>query len=134
MPTEPSPSPGRSSRKWLLAAVLFALLIEGVLLVRSPAVARDGITFIVLARDFAKDPVATMRYADQHPGFLAMILAGRWSVSPLVPRDSVFSWVWGARLASGLFGPLIVVVAWLLAKRAFDDRTAALTAIFVAVL
>jgi len=134
MPTEPSPSPGRSSRKWLLAAVLFALLIEVVLLVRSPAVARDGITFIVLARDFAKDPVATMRYADQHPGFLAMILAGRWSVSPLVPRDSVFSWVWGARLASGLFGPLIVVVAWLLAKRAFDDRTAALTAIFVAVL
>ena len=134
MSAETRPLPEASFRKWLLAALLLALLFQVILVVRSPAVARDSITFISVAKRLVGEPVETMRRADQHPGFPAMILAGRWLVSPLVPPDSVFSWVWGARLVSGIFGLLVLIAVWLLAKHTFDERIAAITAIGVAVL
>jgi 4-amino-4-deoxy-L-arabinose transferase-like glycosyltransferase len=63
-----------------------------------------------------------------------MILATRWILGPLINDKGVFSWIWGARVVSGIFGAASVVVIWLLAKCAFDNRVAGVSAILFAAL
>jgi hypothetical protein len=121
-------------KTWLIAAVLLAVLLQIILVVGSPAIAKDGITFIEMAKGLTRSPVETMRAADQHPGFPAMVVVGRWLVLPFVPSDSIFSWIWGARLVSGVFGILVIIPAWLLANRTFDRRAAIVAAFVVALL
>lgn len=134
MPTETPQVRAASGRKWLVVSVLAALLFQVIIFLRSPAIARDGINFINLARALKCTPVATMRTEDQHPGYPAMILAGRWLVSGFVPPESIFSWIWGARLVSGTFGLLTIVILWVLTRRTFDETTAAIAVIIVTVL
>jgi len=134
MPTELQQISMHSSRRWLLASVLLAVLYQAILVASSPAIAKDGIAFVTLAKDLAQSPVAAMRQADQHPGYPAMILAGRWLVLPLIRSESILPWVWGARLVSGVFGVLVIVTVWLVASRVFDYRAAAVAATLVAAL
>jgi hypothetical protein len=134
MPTEPPQIAERPSRRWLLASILLAVLYQAILVATSPAIQKDGITFISLAKDMTVSPVQAMRQYDQHPGYPLMILAGRTLVLPLVRPESLLSWIWGARLVSGVFGVLVIAAVWLLARRVFDRRAADVAAILVAVL
>jgi hypothetical protein len=63
-----------------------------------------------------------------------MIMAGRRLVLPLIGQESLLSWIWGARLVSGIFGVLVIGAVWLLTRRVFDHRAAGVAAILVAVL
>lgn len=123
-------------RKWgrygLLAALLLALLVQVVVVLRSPAIARDGVTFITLARELWDSPLATMRQADQHPGYPAMVLLGHGVLNLFVDSQTATSWVWAARTVTGLFGLLSVVAMWLLGRRLFDARVAAVSAVLFA--
>ena len=134
MPTDSRPAPTKSVSTWLVAGVLLAVVFQSLVVSLSPAIARDGITFIQIAQACCDDPTGTMQSVDQHPGYPAMILAGRWLVSPLVDAGGIFSWIWGARLASGLFGVLTLVAVWLVARRIFNETTAGIAVIYVAVL
>ena len=80
------------------------------------------------------DAVDVLRRTDQHPGYPALVIVGRFLVLPLVPAASVNSWIWGARLVSGIFGVLAVLAVWRLASRLFDRRTALVAAALIAVL
>lgn len=132
-----SPSPTESpfdGRRLLLAAVLLAGAVQIIMAARSPAIARDGITFVNLAREMTRRPVAAMREADQHPGYPAMILAGRPVATMLAGGDEIREWILAGRLVSGLCGMLTVALVWLMTRRAFDGRTAGVAAIVFAVL
>ncbi len=165
-PASPAPGlldafdePGKY-RRWLALVVLLAVLFQALLVSSSPPVARDGVTFLTLARKLQEHPIDAMRGADQHPGFPALVIFGRlivtavvalfdvlgWLISHLFGRHgtffaytadfwgSVFSWIWGARLVSGVFGILSVLAVWRLAVRTFDRRTAIFAAALVAIL
>ena len=139
MPIEDTPS--KSSRTtgqvWLLGAVALAAFIQIVLVVRSPAIGKDGMGFINYARHLARTPIEIIRSEAQHPGYPALILLGRWYAALWAGGDDgggVMAWVVGARLLPGLCGVLSVVVVWLLARRLFDARIAAVAAFFFAVL
>ncbi|MDK1032340.1 MAG: glycosyltransferase family 39 protein, partial [Planctomycetia bacterium] len=136
MPTENGsrPESARAGRTWLVAAVALAAFIQIVVVVRSPAICNDGITFIGIAKALMRSPAAAMREADQHPGYPAMTLVGRYVVRGFVGGDEVLSWILGARLVSGACGLLSVVAVWLLARRTFDERVAGVSAIIFAVL
>ena len=133
MPTDPpSPEPGAPGWRYLGAALALTALIQIGLALRPSAVAEDGLVFIGFTRGFARAPVATMREKDQHPGYPIMILAGRWLAARFVGEGGVWSWVYGARLVSGICGLLSVPVLWLLVRRAFDARVAGVASIIFA--
>ncbi len=115
------------------AAVLLAAAIQSVVILRSPAIGRDGITFINIARKLPQDFWGTLTGADQHPGYPILILASVRIVQTLGLSDSVDLWIHGALIPPFLFGLLTVILVYLLAKRAFDEATAASVAFVFAV-
>ncbi len=121
-------------RTWLTAIVLAAVLLQVALVVSSPPIAPDGVTFCTMAQGLPNHPLETMRASAQHPGFPALVVIGRFLVMPFVSPNSVYSWIWGARLVSGVFGVLVILAAWRLADRTFGRRAAIVTAALVAVL
>ena len=127
-----SPESAAPGRQYLIAALALTALIQIGLALSSSAVADDGLTFIKCSRAFARAPTATMREKDQHPGYPVMILAGRWVAARFVGEEGVWSWLYGARLVSGICGLLSVPVLWLLARRAFDARVAGVAAVIFA--
>ena len=137
MPTETtdtSSSPSKRLSPWLIVAVCVAAVLQSVLVSMSPAIARDGITFIETARSLQDDPVRTMRLADQHPGYPALLLVGRAVVAPLTGTESVLSWTWGGRLVSGVFGVGLIISVWLLARRTINAHIAGIAALLAATL
>ncbi len=131
-PDSPSPESAAPGRRYLIAALALTALIQIGLALSSSAVADDGLTFIKCSRAFARAPAATMREKDQHPGYPIMILAGRWLAARFVGEEGVWSWLYGARLVSGICGLLSVPVLWLLARRVFDARVAGVAAVIFA--
>lgn len=127
-----SPESAAPGRRYLIAALALTALIQIGLALSSSAVADDGLTFIKCSRAFARAPTATMREKDQHPGYPVMILAGRWIAARFVGEEGVWSWLYGARLVSGICGLLSVPVLWLLARRVFDARVAGVAAVIFA--
>ena len=119
---------------YVALAVLLAVVLQAATMARSPAVENDGIVFIGIAKGLSTNPCATMREADQHPGYPAMILASQWLLGRFGVNDEVTKWLLAARLATGLCGAVSVPLVWLLARRAFDSRVAAVSAILFAVM
>jgi len=136
MHTDPFPSPesGRSGRKALIVALLLAAIVQGIIAVRSPTLSKDGIVFINMAKGLPRTPVETIRVTDQHPGYPAMILVGRKVAAMFPGTEGHRQWVIGAQLFSGLGGVLSVLLVWMLTRRLFDARVAAVAAILFAAL
>ncbi|HEY2931586.1 MAG TPA: glycosyltransferase family 39 protein [Acidobacteriota bacterium] len=118
----------------LIAAVAIAAALQSITVARSPAVAPDGIGFIVEAKVLQVMPVETMTWADQHPGYPVMILGCQWLLARTDCRDSVKCWIAAARLATGIFGILCIPVLWSLTRIVFGSRAAAVAALLAAVL
>jgi hypothetical protein len=130
-------APAAASREtltWLLAAVALAAAVEITLAARSPIIAKDGVTFIGIAQQFARSPLDAIRAAAQHPGYPALILATRRVIGLFGPADDQSAWVFAARLPAILFGLLNVFVFWCWVRRAFDGRAAGVAAVFFAIL
>ena len=136
MHTEPFPSPesGRSGHKALIVALLLAAIVQVIIAVRSPTLSKDGIVFINMAKGLTRTPVETIRVTDQHPGYPAMILVGRKIAAMFPGTEGHRQWVIGAQLFSGLGGLLSVLLVWMLTRRLFDARIAAVAAILFAAL
>lgn len=111
-----------------------AATIQVAVAVRSPAIAKDGITFIRIARQLPHRPLETMRAQDQHPGYPAMVLAARSLVRKAGAGEGVGGWVLAARLVAGVFGLLGVLAVWLLCRGAFNERVAGVAAVLFAVM
>ena len=124
----------RATLIWLLAAVALAAGVEIALAARSPVIAKDGVTFIGIAREFARSPIGAIRGADQHPGYPALIVAARRVIGLFGPADDWSAWLLAARLTAMLFGVLNVLVFWAWVRRAFDGRAAGVAAVFFAIL
>jgi hypothetical protein len=124
----------RGTLTWLFAAVALAAAVEIALAARSPVIARDGATFIAIARQLARSPVEAIRGADQHPGYPALIVAARRVIGLFGPADDLRAWTLAARLPAMLFGLLNVLMLWCWVRRAFDGRAAGVAAVFFAIL
>src|SRR5438552_983626 len=88
--------------RWLAlsTALLLALGLQAIVVARSPIIAKDGVTFIRVAKELANDFVPTCRLEDQHPGYPALLLAGS-RLARLWPHLDEFDvWIVGGRLAS----------------------------------
>ena len=126
-PSRQGPGPG------LLAALLLTAALQIFVGLRSPIIAKDGMSFIRIARELREDAAGTLQIEDQHPGYPAMILAAN-SLVRLLPGMSEFDgWILSARLASGIAGVISVAVVWLLTRRLFDRRVADVAALLAAV-
>ncbi|HUY90937.1 MAG TPA: glycosyltransferase family 39 protein [Pirellulales bacterium] len=133
MPTEPEEPSRRGPGAGLLAALLLTAALQIFIGMRSPIIAKDGMSFIRIAGELREDAAATLQLEDQHPGYPAMILAGNYLARRLPGISEFECWILGARLASGIAGVLSVAVVWLLARRLFDRRVADVAALLAAV-
>lgn len=124
MPTELEAESRRGPTLALLGALLLAAALEIVVGLRSPIIAKDGMSFIRIAEALQKDAGETLQVEDQHPGYPAMIVAAHLVVGGLPGLDEFESWILAARLASGLAGVASVAVVWLLTRRLFGQRVA----------
>ncbi|HUU42328.1 MAG TPA: glycosyltransferase family 39 protein [Planctomycetota bacterium] len=123
--------PGRTRAwLWLAAALLIALVAQAVIVSQSQEVSPDGVAFIQIARALKTRPLDIMRNHAQHPGFPALILAAHVLASPVAGEADASSWLWSARVVSSLFGLGVIVLVWLLARRAFKSGTVAGVAVF----
>ena len=133
MPTEYEKLERRGPGKGLVAALLLTVALQAIVVARSSIIAKDGMSFIRIARALELDFVGTLHLEDQHPGYPAMIIVGH-SLTRLLPGLSdLDAWVAGARLASGLAGVISVGLVWLLTRRLFDRRVADVAALLAAV-
>jgi hypothetical protein len=129
----PSAAP-RGTLAGLFAALALAAGVEIALAARSQVIAKDGVTFIGIAQQFAGSPIEMIRGAVQHPGYPALIVAARRFIGLFGPADDLRVWILAARLPAMLFGLLIVLVFWCWVRRAFDDRVAGIAVVFLAIL
>lgn len=116
----------------LAAATALASLLQGAIAAQSPLVSPDAYTFAHLARQLGTDPVATLRSADQHPGFPALILLVQ-GLSQSVGADSgTAAWIQTGRWIDAVAGLVGVGVVWALAWRVFSTRVANVAALLLA--
>lgn len=118
----------------LFLALFLTTVAQVVVIVRSPVVNRDAFVFTRIARQLAIAPAAAIQEHDQHPGFPALVLAGRKLALLFTGDAGVKPWVLGGVMASACSGLLAVLALWLLARRLFDARVAGISAILMAVL
>ena len=132
------PTDARAPNDWgvrsLCAVLCVAALLQAVIWWRSPLIDKDGVIFIRMAQGLLSDPVATMREADQHPGYPALILVGRAAYGWVTGTVGPEAWAGGARAVSFVMGLAGIVFLWWIARRAFDGRTACLAALFLTFL
>lgn len=133
MPTELEDPSRRGPGPGLLAALLLTAALQIFVGLCSPIIAKDGMSFIRIARELREDPAATLQIEDQHPGYPAMILAANTLVRRLPGIGEFDGWILSARLASGMAGVISVAVIWLLTRRLFDRRVADVAALLAAV-
>jgi len=117
-----------------VVALVLAGAIQAVLVLHSPAINRDGMTFINMARRLAVSPFATIRGYDQHAGYPGLVLAAHWLVRWVPGVDDLSAWILGGRLVSGMSGLLCVGLVWLMAWRAIGESAAGVAAVLFAVL
>lgn len=132
MPSEviaPTAGSRRVSAGMLALALAVALVVEGLVVVRSPVVSRDGPTFIGIARQMQSAWVQGVVSAEQHPGYPTLILAARPVAALLGVTAEPDAWILPARLVAVLGGALSVLALWLLARSLFDARVAGVCAL-----
>ncbi|MCA9100178.1 MAG: glycosyltransferase family 39 protein [Planctomycetales bacterium] len=120
--------------RWLLAALVLAAILEAVLIVRSPVISRDGVTFIRFARMLPSGVSAALHQQDQHPGYPAMILAARQLLPADADDNATEQWILAARLTTAICGVLVVAVVWGITRQLFADPAADIAAIVAATL
>ncbi|TWU13403.1 hypothetical protein CA54_22380 [Symmachiella macrocystis] len=118
---------------WLSVALSVAALIQIFDAWRSPVIARDGMRFIAIAQELHR-PREAFAYFTQHPGYPACICIVHRALGHLSDGATVGSWVWAARLVSGVFGLGCIVAVWLLTRGLVGDLAANLAALIFAVL
>jgi 4-amino-4-deoxy-L-arabinose transferase-like glycosyltransferase len=132
MPTETLPK--SSPRKWpLIVGLVLTALLQVAIILQSPAIGKDGPTFIQMAKDMESDFAGTVQAADQHPGYPLLILLGK-GVFAMIGMTGASVWVLGALLFPWLCGILVVWQVWLLVRCVFSDREANLAVFMAAVL
>ncbi|MHC4789335.1 MAG: ArnT family glycosyltransferase, partial [Planctomycetota bacterium] len=127
-------SPPASTIALLALPLGLAVLLQVLIVARSPVIENDGIVFISAAKWLRRAPLAAVRQSEQHPGYPAMILASHAAVSRLIHLGNVDSWILAARLAAGLCGVLSVGLVWLLGRHFFSATVATTAAVLCAAM
>jgi hypothetical protein len=120
------------ARTSLIAALILAAGLQGVLAFRSMLIAKDGVHFIGIARSLRDAPRAVMAEEDQHPGFPALLLGAHYLVAPFL-KDPTFSWIAAARIVGGITGLLTLLLVWRISDRLLGGYAAAMAAFIFAV-
>lgn len=115
----------------LLLACLFALALQLIILLRSPIVADDGVTFVSFAWKLDQFAEA-VRTHSQHPGYPALIWISAKVASQCSQAFSHEDWVLTARVIAMLAGVLTVPVIWSLTRRQYGTRAAHVSAFLFA--
>ena len=134
MPTDKSLDAWVWKNRWLVLAVLLTAALQAAIIGRAYSIHVDGLTFIGIAQELKRDPIATMRVTDQHPGYPALVLAAATLARPFTHLDEPEVWTLATRMASAGCGILSVIVFWLFARRLFDDQVANIAALSFAML
>jgi len=121
---------------WLTLALVLTLAVETCVALRSPAISPDGVTFIEIARELRRAPLAVMRAQDQHPGYSALIVGAHALLTAGDQRDSTrpdaAAWILAGQFVAMVAGLGCVVLCWLIARRMYDHRIANIAALIAA--
>ncbi len=115
---------------WLSAALLIAAFIQFYNAYRAPVIARDGIRFIQIAHELHR-PRAAFSYFAQHPGYPASMYFAHAMIGMFSDEATIESWVCAARITSGLYGLLCILVVWLFTRRLAGQCAADVAAMIV---
>lgn len=135
MPIEPTSRRSRIRMPlWLALAMALAAALQLAAVVRSEVIAKDGIRFLSMAREFAADPVGLCARERQHPGYPAIVLVAASLLRTVFPSGQFDEWLVGARLISCGAGLGCVAFTWLLSRRIMNEQVANVAALLHATL
>jgi len=115
-------------RTWKTLTALATIAIAAHLLAASRAnmPGQDGIKFLAIARDFARDPAwDVIRSADQHPVYPALVAIAHCIVGSLFAAPPQ-AWLAAAQAVSVVAAVFTLIPLYLIARRLFRPTTAAL--------
>ena len=113
-----------SEKKKLLILLAIAFAIRLFLLFHTHCIAKDGITIIALARDFAAGNFEKVAFSPFPPGYPLLIA---------LAHNFVGNWELAGQFVSLLLGTLTIIPLYLLGRRIFDQRVALLSCLFFAI-
>jgi hypothetical protein len=142
-PSDPEPAWATRGAGWALLAAL--VLSAGLLahqIRESKTLARDGVIFVRIARHFddvlrqrgVEDAMQVLRVWDQHPLYPLATWAVYRGVGERLWPDEAVRWERSGRTAAAAGQLLLVLAAFLAARRLFDPWAGAAAALGVAVL
>ncbi len=115
-------------RTWKTLTTLAILALAAQLLAASRAnmPGQDGIKFLAIARDFAREPAwDVIRSADQHPAYPALVAAAHRIAGALVEAPPQ-SWLAAAQAVSVVAAVLTLIPLFLITQRLFRPTTGVL--------
>ncbi len=123
----PGMSPPDRTPHWpsLLAILLLAGLVRGILCVQPACISRDGVNIISLARKLADDPVQWMKIETRQPGFSWMLLQTHRLFGQRWGGGLPDAWQFSGRLLALLGGAAVCAGIYLIALQLYDRRIAA---------
>jgi 4-amino-4-deoxy-L-arabinose transferase-like glycosyltransferase len=124
-----------SRRDWqaLLAVLLLALVLRGVLCSRLACISRDGVHFVTFARQLADDPIPAMKTTTKQPGFSWLLLGVHGVAGWFTEADSPIAWQRCGQALALLGGICACGLIFILTRRLFDAATASVAGVIAAV-
>lgn len=114
---------GKSKDIVYISILLTITLCVGVYLISTTVlIAKDGVTFIEYARNFAVSPINTMLNQYQHPGYPALILAAHKMTKVLYEGMSIWRWIYCAQSVALIFRLLTVAVLYFVGKKIVGSK------------
>ncbi len=113
-------------RQWVLPALILLACagLRAGMAWRSEGMARDGYTYIRMARQWWHDPAGVVHGYPYHPGYPATVATVH---ALLALPDSQAAWQAAGMVVSGLAGVLAMLGTWFWCRMAFGRRTACIT-------
>ena len=111
----------------LLIALAACALVRIWLISHTDAVAKDGVIYMKMAREWSVDPCRVVQDYDYHIGYPVTIAVAHRILRAVGLEEGMAGWELAGQMVSLLTSLIAMVAVWLFARTAFDHRIAWLT-------
>ncbi len=116
----------------MMGVLLLAGVIRGGLIAREDCISRDGVHFVTFSKQLQEDPVRWMKITTKQPGYSLMLEWTHRMIGPALGGDTPVGWQRCGQVIALLGGVAVCGCVFVLTRRLFDERFAALAGVLCA--